>query len=77
MITVRTLEPFPANENPFLHDWYHMGVRLGTNIVVMMENHDNQPCPYLIVVNTETGERTELSFQSEANSSTQLATDQV
>lgn len=48
---------FPANSNPFNHDQYHMGTKMGTNCVVMQENHANQECNYLIIVNTETGER--------------------
>ena len=51
------LEPFPPNENPFLHDAVHMGTRLGKNVVVMHSNHSYEEAKYLIIVNVTTGER--------------------
>jgi hypothetical protein len=48
--------------NPFNQDFYHMGTRIGKNVMVMMPNHDSQECNYLIVVNMRTGERKKLTF---------------
>ena len=60
---VKELESFPPNENPFLHDAYHMGVRIGNNVMVMMENHDDQECKYMIVVDKTTGKRLQIDFE--------------
>lgn len=49
------LEPFPPNSNPFHYDAYHMGNRVGKNIMVMYKGTQNDD--YLIIVNTKTGER--------------------
>lgn len=54
---IEQLTSFPPKDNPFHHDLYHMGQRMGTNVVVMFENHPTAKMDYLIVVNTETGER--------------------
>ena len=49
------MESFPAGENPFIHDSYHMGVFVGTNPLVMYESHkDNR---YIIIVDRRTGKR--------------------
>jgi hypothetical protein len=62
MILVSHPEPFPPG-NPFLHDAYHMGTYIGKNVVVMMPNHANEECPYLVVCNVETGERVRVAFK--------------
>jgi hypothetical protein len=62
MIKVETMENFPAKSWPFHHDTYHMGTRMGKNVMAMFENHPNQECDYLIVVNMATGERVRLDF---------------
>jgi uncharacterized protein affecting Mg2+/Co2+ transport len=59
--------------NPFQNDAYNMGVKIGTNVHVMMGNymmgnHDNKHCPYLIVVDTTTGERLLIEFPTPTNS---------
>ena len=64
MINISYLDPFPHG-NPFLSDHYHMGTRLGTNIVVMYPNHSDKECPYVIVCNNETGERIKLEFKED------------
>lgn len=51
------MNPIPPKSNPYAHDLFNMGMALGTNLTVMMANFDNQRCNYLILVNTETGER--------------------
>ena len=61
-IKPQRMDSIPAGENPFCHDHYNMGERLGHNVYVMFENFPKDRCPYLIVVNTETGERVRLMF---------------
>jgi hypothetical protein len=48
--------------NPFISDHFHMGQPIGTNLVMMYTNHDTRPCPYLIFVDTTTGNRVKLVF---------------
>jgi hypothetical protein len=62
MIKIDEIESIPPKENPFLHDLVNMGTRLGTNLMVMYENFEDQKAPFLIVVNMETGERVRLVF---------------
>lgn len=57
------LTPFPADCNPFCHDAFHMGTRLGKDLMVMHANHDTEDCKYLIFVNTKTGERFRMEFE--------------
>lgn len=61
------MEPIEPG-NPFLSDIYHMGVRLGTNCMVMMANHDNTVCKYLIIVDTTTGERVRIDIVPQTDS---------
>ena len=61
---IETLNPQPPCASPFNHDFYNMGTRLGVNCVVMYENHPLQACRYLILVNTDTGERIRVSFEA-------------
>lgn len=56
-MTVKQLDAFPPNANPFHHDAYHMGSTMGNNCTVMFENFEDKECKYLIVINTKTGER--------------------
>ena len=50
-------ENIPAGDNPFIHDTFNMGTIIGTNLVVMYKNHPSEKCDYLVIVNTNTGER--------------------
>lgn len=63
MIQINKMENILPGSNPFLHDTYNMGTKLGTNLTVMFQNFEDQEAPYLIVVNTETGERVKLVFK--------------
>jgi len=54
---VQNMEPFPPKSNPFYHDIYNMGTVIAENITVMHESHPTDKAKYIIVVNTETGER--------------------
>ena len=62
-VLLEKLDSFPVGSNPFNHDLYHMGQRLGKNLIVMFKNHPDEDCPYLILVNPTTGERYKLSFE--------------
>ena len=48
--------------NPFCQDAYNMGTKIGTNVTIMYANFDNVPCKYLIIVDTQTGERKRITF---------------
>lgn len=63
-IAAEVLASFPPKENPFLHDFAHMGSTLGRNVSVMYINFPEDPMEYLIVINTKTGERIRVSFSS-------------
>lgn len=68
MMETRTMESFPPNENPFHHDSYRMGTYLGKNVCIMYEKHNTETQPYIVVVNTETGERMSIRFNNEQTS---------
>jgi len=51
------MESIPAGENPFHHDAYNMGTRMGKNIMVMHHSHNSETARYIILVNTDTGAR--------------------
>jgi len=51
------MEPIPAGENPFVHDSFHMGERLGNNIMAMFSNHSHEEMRYLILIDQNTGKR--------------------
>jgi hypothetical protein len=54
---IKEREPFPAGDNPFLHDAFNMGIDLGSNLMAMMKNHASEKCNYVILVNKITGKR--------------------
>lgn len=54
---VEKMPSTPAKENPFLHDLYHMGTQLGSNIMAMFANHSDKEMKYLILINCDTGKR--------------------
>jgi len=55
---------FPPNSNPFNHDLFHMGTKLGNNCMIMHSNHTTEKCDYLIIVNTVTGERLRVALDN-------------
>lgn len=61
------MEDLPPKSNPFHHDRYHMGQVVGTNCTIMFENHRDQPCKYLIIINTETGKRVKVMVDENAS----------
>lgn len=52
-----------APGDPFHSDSYRMGQYVGTNVCIMFERHEEQP--YIVVVNTATGERVRCQFTNE------------
>lgn len=59
---VTQLSDLPANSNPFLHDSFNMGTKLGKDTVVMHKNFPDQECPYLIICDVSTGKRLRVDF---------------
>lgn len=51
-----------APGNPFLGDCFHMGTTIGVNVTVMYARFDGERHDYIIIVDTETGERLNISF---------------
>ncbi|MCK5016562.1 MAG: hypothetical protein KAS32_05750 [Candidatus Peribacteraceae bacterium] len=51
--------------NPFHHDAYHMGTKMGSNLYIMHENHSDSVSKYLILVNTETGKKMRIRIHGE------------
>ena len=63
-IKTAELSAFPENANPYAHDAYHMGQSIGSNAHIMLPNHNSEYCPYVIVINTVTGERIKVLFDA-------------
>jgi hypothetical protein len=61
---VRALPPVEPG-NPFLGDLFNMGTTVGNNVTVMYGKHATERQAYLIVVDTETGERIRITFQEQ------------
>ncbi len=61
---IENLEPIPANANPFHHDLFNMGQRLGDNVYAMFGNHDTEEMKYLILIDVTTGERVKFVFNN-------------
>jgi hypothetical protein len=61
-ISVYAMTPFPAKANPFHHDKARMGIRLGTNVIVMFSNHPTERMQDLVVYNQSTGARALIQF---------------
>lgn len=51
------LKPFPPGANPFLHDIQNMGTRVASNVMIMHMSHDTEKTNWIVIVNTDTGER--------------------
>jgi hypothetical protein len=67
IMAIEELESFPAEENPFWHDHYHMGSDLDNDWLVMYENfQDNK---YFIFCNKKTGERFKIYLEGRIFSS--------
>lgn len=66
MIQIEQMSLFPANANPFSHDVFHMGTKVGANIVIMHPNFSDGRMDYMIIVNVETGERIKVKFKAKS-----------
>lgn len=62
---VERLESLPAKTNPFRHDLHRIGTRLGKNVVAMYEDFVDEHQKYIILVNTDTGERLKVTMPKE------------
>lgn len=62
---ISKMDSIPAGENPFWHDHFNMGEMIGTNITIMFPCHQTEYCSYLIIVNTDTGERIRVNITKE------------
>jgi hypothetical protein len=51
------LPQFPAGDNPFRHDAYHMGTSIGKNVIIMYGGHSTDHQKYVIVCDITTGKR--------------------
>ena len=56
------LENIPPKSNPFEHDLFNMGQQIGSNCTIMFPSHPHEVCPFIIVVDTSTGERLEVNL---------------
>lgn len=70
---IKYLKPFEMNSdelnsdgtlNPFHQDISNMGTRLGSNVVIMHSNFDSKPAEWLTVIDTKTGERIQITFDT-------------
>ena len=66
MIQIEQMSSFPVNTNPFLHDAFHLGTKVGANVMVMHPNFVDGHMDYMIIINVETGERIKVKFQAES-----------
>jgi len=60
-VTLKKVESI-APGNPFLSDLFNMGQPIGKDLMIMFKNHPDEPCPYLILVDTKTGERAKIDI---------------
>lgn len=59
---IEEMESLPPDSWPFSHDHYHMGTTLGSNVLVLHENHADKPAQYLIICHLPTGKRIRVLF---------------
>lgn len=62
---LKKLEGFPPDSNPFLHDGFNMGTPIARNCMIMHRTHTTMDADYLVIVNTDTGERLSVVFKNE------------
>lgn len=62
-LKVVKMNSFPENCNPYHYDSYHMGLDVGIDLVMMLENHASEKMDYFILVNTRTGERVKVIIE--------------
>lgn len=59
-VVVRT--PLPPNSNVFLHDHFHMGTKVGSNVMVLHHSHSTEEAKYVILVHIPTGRRIQINL---------------
>lgn len=63
-VVIEKMEPIPAGDNPFNHDFESIGTMLVRDIVVMHPGYDNKESPspigWIYLVNTRTGNRVKI-----------------
>ncbi len=77
---ITVLSPFdvsgntPASEkdahgciNAFRQDFFNMGTILGRNVTALYGNFDEEECKEIILVNTRTGQRIRVEFESKCH----------
>lgn len=57
IVKTRDMDPIPPNSNPFEHDPYNMGTKIGKDLMMMHGNHPHNAMSYFILVDTVSGER--------------------
>lgn len=57
---IEKMESIPPKSSPFQYDAYHMGTGIADNVCIMHKTHSNEKAYYIIIVNTETGERSKV-----------------
>lgn len=60
--------PMQANGkrmNAFIDDFSNIGQHMGTNCIIMYPNNPHEKMKYLIVINTETGEKIKVIVDTE------------
>ena len=62
-IDVQSGIQYEAGVNLMQQDAYHMGSRMGSNVMVLFDTFPSDNMDYLIVVNTRTGQSVKLTFQ--------------
>lgn len=58
------INSFPPKSNPFHHDTFNMGTQIAANITIMHRSHTSEKAEYLIIVNTDTGERLRIDIET-------------
>ncbi|BES79886.1 hypothetical protein [Yersinia phage vB_Yru_GN1] len=61
-VVVENMEPIPAGDNPFWHDSFNMGTIINDNWMIMHTGSNQRPLPYMILVNSATGQRINLKL---------------
>ena len=61
-IVVRDGKQYDPGMNIFTQDHFHMGTRMGSNVMILHPNHSEEVCNYFIVVDLMTGKSKRISF---------------
>lgn len=73
MIKVENMDSI-APGNPFYSDLFHVGTKIGTNVMIMHRSlSEKEREKYIIVVNIETGERILIRFDDDVTHELEIA----